>query len=240
MVSAACLGKQSCTLLSTDEFFGGNPGCKEPASLAVQVLCADSTLRHTSWDFSRMDGLVEDFMAAQKLETDGSVGRAESVIFNPSTPPQWAYALGANRRLPYPDDPSQVTWTYEQGGPQELVSPELIGDYFGRVFAHYAAGGHTDEYGVFHPSGYRYSIPYWEVLNEPEGEHHHTPLTYTSMYDSVAAGMSRQAPGAPSQRLRFVGMALEGHNEWTWWTTFLNASTCHCLLSLLRSTALPG
>jgi hypothetical protein len=224
VVSAACLGRQSCTLLSTDAFFGGSPGCRGPASLAVQVRCADAALRHTSWDFSRMDGLVEDFMAAQGLGADGSVGRAEAVVFNPSTPPQWAYALGANKRLPYPDDPSQVTWGYEQGGPQQLVSPELLGDYYGRVFAHYASGGFTDEYGTFHPSDYRYNISFWEVLNEPESEHHHTPLSYTGLYDAIAAGISRQAPGAASQRLRFAGLALEGHNEWDWWRTFLNAS----------------
>jgi hypothetical protein len=224
VVRAACLGRQSCTLLSTDAFFGGSPGCAEAASLAVQVRCADAALRHTSWDFSRMDGLVEDFMAAQGLGADGSVGRPEAVIFNPSTPPQWAYALGANQRLPYPDDPSQVTWGYEKGGPPQLVSPQLLGDYFGRVFSHYAAGGFTDESGVFRPSAYKYSIPFWEVLNEPEAEHHHTPLSYTQLFDSVAAGIFRQAPGAASQRLRFAGLALEGHNEWDWWRTFLNAS----------------
>lgn len=224
VVRDACLGRPACTLLSTDAFFGGSPGCAAPPSLAVQLRCADPALRHTSWDFSRMDGLVEDFMAAQGLGADGSVGRAEAVIFNPSTPPQWAYALGANTRLPYPDDPRQVTWGYEQGGPAQLVGAELVGDYFGRVFSHYAAGGHTDEYGAFHPSNYTYRIPFWEVLNEPEAEHHHTPLSYTQMFDSVAAGISRQAPGAASQRLRFAGLALEGHNEWDWWRTFLNAS----------------
>ena len=226
VVARACLGKPSCTLLSTDAFFGGNPGCRGAASLAVQVRCADAALRHTYWDFERMDGLVEDFMAAQGLGADGSVGagRDEAVIFNPSTPPQWAYALAPNQRLPFPDDPSQVTWSYEQGGPQQLLSAELLADYFGRVFSHYAAGGHTDEYGVFIPSAYRYSIPFWEALNEPESEHHHTPSSYTALFDSIAAGIRRQAPGAASQRLRFAGMALEGHNEWDWWRTFLNAS----------------
>ncbi len=226
VVRDACLGRPACTLLSTDAFFKGNPGCAGRASLAVQVRCADPALRHTSWDFSRMDGLVEDFMAAQGLGADGSVrpGAEEAVIFNPSTPPQWAYAIGANTRLPYPDDPRQVTWGYEEGGPAQLVGAGLVGDYFGRVFAHFAAGGHSDEYGAFHPSNYTYKIPFWEVLNEPEAEHHHTPLSYTEMFDSVAAGISRQAPGAASQRLRFAGLALEGHNEWDWWRTFLNAS----------------
>ena len=224
VVRAACVGKPSCTLLSTDAFFGGSPGCKQPSSLAVQLRCADAALRHTSWDFSRMDGLVEDFMAAQGLGADGSVARPEAVIFNPSTPPQWAYALGTNTRLPFPDDPKQVTWAYEKGGPQQLVSPELVADYFGRVFAHYAAAGFSDEYGVFHSSNYSYNIPYWECLNEPESEHRHTPDSYTAMYDSMTAGMARQAPGPASQRLRFAGMALEGHNEWEWWNFFLNAS----------------
>jgi hypothetical protein len=38
-----------------------------------------------------------------------------------------------------------------------------IGSYFGRVFAHYSAGGFADEYGSFRPSYYNYSIPYWSV-----------------------------------------------------------------------------
>ena len=43
-----------------------------------------------------------------------------------------------------------------------------IGSYFGRVFAHYSAGGFTDEYGTFRPSAYNYSIPYWCVARTRE------------------------------------------------------------------------
>lgn len=31
-----------------------------------------------------------------------------------------------------------------------------------------------DEYGVWHESGHHYTFPYWECLNEPDSEHHHT------------------------------------------------------------------
>ena len=54
-----------------------------------------------------------------------------------------------------------------------------IGDYYGRLFSWYTQGGFTDEFGKRHESGYHYSIPYWEVLNEIEFEHQMTPETYT-------------------------------------------------------------
>ena len=226
VVRGACVGRRSCTLLSTDAFFGGSPGCASgAASLAVQLRCADASLNHTSWDFARLDALVEDFMRAQGSAPDGSVAREEAVILNPSTPPQWLYSLGANDRLPFPDDPARVTWTYEQGGPSQMSdsSGRAIADYFARVFAHYSSGGFRDEYGVFRPSPYNYSIPFWEVLNEPEDEHAHTPATYTALYDQVAAALAREAPEAAA-RLRLVGLALARHNEPAWWRTFLNAS----------------
>jgi hypothetical protein len=50
VVAQACVGKSSCELLSTDEYFGGNPGCRSGrASLAVQVRCDDAAQQHTSW-----------------------------------------------------------------------------------------------------------------------------------------------------------------------------------------------
>jgi hypothetical protein len=50
VVAQACVGKSSCELLSTDEFFGGDPGCKSGrASLAVQVRCNDASQQHTYW-----------------------------------------------------------------------------------------------------------------------------------------------------------------------------------------------
>ena len=227
VVRAACVGKRACTIFATDEFFGGSPGCASgAASLAVQLRCGDAALQHSSWDFARMDGLVEDFMAAQGSAPDGSVSRADAVILNPSTPPQFLYSLGPNRRLAFPDNPSEVTWSYEQGGPGNMVDPSgrAIGDYFGRVFAHYAAGGFRDEYGTFFPSPYNYSIPAWEVLNEPDDEHSHTPESYTAIYDAITAGLAREAPEAAA-RVRFVGLALSAPlRELDFFSHFLNSS----------------
>ncbi len=76
-----------------------------------------------------------------------------------------------------------------------------------------------DEVGVTHTSGLFYNISHWEILNEVESEHKQTPQFYTQLYDAVTAAMSKVQPG-----MKFVGMALESHRNWPWWTYFLNAS----------------
>ena len=58
----------------------------------------------TSWDFSLIDPMTEDFMNA----TAG-----HSVIINFSTIPQWMFKT--EKPVPYPADPDQVTWDYEKG-----------------------------------------------------------------------------------------------------------------------------
>ena len=71
------------------------------------------------------------------------------------------------------------------------------------LFSWYTQGGFTDEFGKRHESGYHYSIPYWEVLNEIEFEHKMTPETYTKIYDSVVESIRKSAP-----QTKFVGLAL--------------------------------
>jgi len=58
----------------------------------------------TSWDFSLIDPMTADFMEA----TAG-----HSVLMNFSAPPQWVWKT--EKPVPYPADPDEVTWTYEQG-----------------------------------------------------------------------------------------------------------------------------
>lgn len=108
----------------------------------------------------------------------------------------------------YPDDPLGEIWNYESG--TALADPTLkaLGDYYGRLVAHYVEGGFIDEAGVFIP-GYTYNIDIWEVLNEVEGEHHMTPQTYTAVYDAIVAGIRRWAPKG-SANMKFMGLALEG------------------------------
>ncbi len=146
----------------------------------------------TSWDFSVIDPMTIDFLEATK---------GHPVILNFSTIPQWMYKT--DKPVPYPADPNQVTWDYEKGSELRDPSCKEVADYYARLLAWYTQGGFTDELGTRHESGYHYQIPYWEVLNEPEGEHNPSPETYTRIYDSVVAAMRNVQPNT-----KFVGLAL--------------------------------
>ena len=151
----------------------------------------------TFWDFSVIDPMTIDFLDATK---------GHSVILNFSTIPQWMY--NADRPVAYPDDPNQVVWEYEKGTELRDVSMKEVADYYGRLFAWYTKGGFTDEFGKRHDSGYHFSIPYWEVLNEPDFEHQITPETYAEIYDAVVESIRAVEP-----KTKFVGMALAAPSE---------------------------
>ena len=72
----------------------------------------------TSWDFSLIDPMTEDFINANA---------GHSVILNFSTIPKWIFKT--EKPVPYPADPDQVTWDYEQG--TEFRDPSLreVADY---------------------------------------------------------------------------------------------------------------
>ncbi len=146
----------------------------------------------TSWDFTLIDPMTIDFLEATK---------GHSTILNFSTIPQWMYKT--KKPVEYPADPDQVMWTYEQG--TELRDPSMkeVADYYARLIAWYTKGGFTDEFGKQHKSDYHYSIPYWEVLNEVDFEHHFDAETYTRLYDEVVLAMKQVQPD-----LKFVGLAL--------------------------------
>ena len=148
----------------------------------------------TSWDFSLIDPMMEDFMNAQT---------GHSVIINFSTIPQWMFKT--EKPVAYPADPDQVTWDYEKG--TEFRDPSLkeVGDYYARLVSWYTQGGFTDEYGKRHDSGHHYKIPYWEVLNEVDSEHRMSPQTYTRVYDAIVSSIRRVEP-----QMKFVGVALAG------------------------------
>jgi len=160
----------------------------------------------TSWDFSLIDPMTIDFLDATK---------EHSTILNFSTIPQWMYKT--DKPVEYPTDPDQVTWTYEQG--TELRDPTMkeVADYYARLLAWYTKGGFTDEFGKRHESGYNYSIPYWEVLNEVDFEHHMSPETYTRLYDEVVLAMKKVQPST-----RFVGLALAMPTEPRYFEYFLD------------------
>jgi len=146
----------------------------------------------TFWDFSLIDPMTLDFLEATK---------GHSVVLNFSTIPQWMYKT--DKPVTYPDDPNKPVWNYEQG--TELRDPTLkeVADYYARLMSWYTKGGFTDEYGKHHESGYHYSIPYWEVLNEVDFEHSMTPQTYTRLYDAIVTAMKNVQP-----ETKFVGVSL--------------------------------
>jgi hypothetical protein len=148
----------------------------------------------TSWDFSLIDPMTEDFINA----TAG-----HSVILNFSTIPQWMFKT--EKPVPYPADPDQVTWDYEKGTEFRNASLKEVGDYYARLVSWYTKGGFTDEYGKRHESGHHYKIDYWEVLNEVDFEHQMSSETYTRVYDAIVASIRHVDP-----QMKFMGLALAG------------------------------
>ncbi len=146
----------------------------------------------SSWDFSLLDPILEDFMKA-------AAGRP--VVMNISTIPQWMFKT--EKPVKYPDDPNEIIWDYEQGTELRDPTGKEVGDYWARVVSWYTKGGLTDEYGKWHESGHHYKFEYWEVLNEVEYEHTMTPEIYTKLYDAIVTEVRKVAP-----EMKFVGMAL--------------------------------
>ena len=106
----------------------------------------------------------------------------------------------------YPDDPLGEVWDYEQGGALADPTGKAVGDYYGRLLAHYVEGGCVDEGGRFIP-GYNLTFSHWEVLNELE--HGLSPELYTILYDAIVAGILRWCPNG-AKNMKFMGLALGG------------------------------
>ena len=151
----------------------------------------------TSWDFSLIDPMTKDFL-------DATAGH--STVMNFSTSPNWLYKT--DKPSTYPADPDKVTWDYTQGTELRDPSGKELGDYYARLVSWYVNGGFTDENGVRHESGYHYSFPYWEVLNEVDFEHKMTPQQYTERYDAIVSAIHRVSPTT-----KFVGMALAAPSD---------------------------
>jgi len=160
----------------------------------------------TSWDFSLIDPMTEDFMGAVA---------GHSVIMNFSVIPQWMFKTP--QPAAYPADPNQVTWDYQQGTQFRDPSLQELADYYARLVSWYTEGGFTDENGRRHASGHHYKIDSWEVLNEINGEHRMSPQTYTRVYDAIVGAIRKVAP-----RMKFVGLALSTTLHPDYFEYFLN------------------
>jgi len=150
------------------------------------------TGQKTSWDFSLIDPMTKDFLAA----TEG-----HPTVMNFSTIPTWLFKT--DKPATYPADPIQVTWDYTQGTELRDPTGKELGDYYNRLVSWYVNGGFSDENGVRHESGYHYKLPVWEVLNEVDFEHKMTPEQYAQRYDAIVEGIHRASPDT-----KFMGMAL--------------------------------
>lgn len=150
------------------------------------------TAQKTSWDFSLIDPMTKDFLAA----TEG-----HSPIVNFSTIPNWLFKT--DKPVTYPADPNQVVWDYTQGTELRDPTGKELGDYYARLVSWYVNGGFSDENGVRHESGYHYKLPMWEILNEPEFEHSTTPEQYTQRYDAIVSAVHEVSPDT-----KFVALAL--------------------------------
>jgi hypothetical protein len=155
------------------------------------------TAQKTSWDFTLIDPMTKDFLAA----TEG-----HPTVMNFSTIPAWMFKT--DKPVTYPDDPNKVAWNYTQGNEPRDPSEKEIGDYYARLVSWYVNGGFADENGVRHESGYHYKFPVWEILNEPEGEHDTTPEQYTKRYDAIVEAIHRVSP-----ETKFMGLALEAPRD---------------------------
>ena len=146
----------------------------------------------TSWDFTRIDPSPSTCSKPPK-------GIRSCSTSAPSRPG----CLRWIKLVPYPENPDQPIWNYQQG--TELRDPSLkeLGDYFARLVAWYTKGGFEDEFGKYHQSGHHYPIDYWEVLNEVDFEHNTTPEQYTERYDAIVSAIRSVAP-----KMKFVGMSL--------------------------------
>ena len=150
------------------------------------------TADRTFWDFTDIDPIAKDFLAA----TSG-----HSTVMNFSTIPAWLFKT--DKPVTYPANPDQVDWSYTQGTELRDPTGKQLGDYYARLVRWYTRGGFRDELGRWHQSGYHYSFPYWEVLNEVDFEHNTTPEQYTQRYDAIVSAIHRVSPDT-----KFVGLAL--------------------------------
>ncbi|CAF4871721.1 unnamed protein product, partial [Rotaria sp. Silwood1] len=208
IVQRVCIGQKTCSVPATSDLFG-DP-CKRTAKrLLIQIQC-NPPQNNTYYNFTYLDTMLEDFLDA----TDG-----HSRIISFSTQPNWLFKQDTPHI--YPDNASLADWGYPVGTVLVDDTMQALGDYYGRLFAWYTRGGFIDEYGRKHTSNYEYNWDYTEIFNEVESEHHMNVEFYTRAYDAVIQGIRRHTN---NYDMKYVGMALGGHNEFDWYRYFLNHS----------------
>ena len=161
----------------------------------------------TSWNFTLLDEHFLDVWNAVQGGSSEHGNLGDAVIPNFSTPPTWLYS---GTDWSYSKECSQANGCkssgYEKGTAPASFHGGLtaLGDYYGRLLSWYTQGGFTDELGNRHTSGHHLNITTWEVFNEPDYEHRHSPETYTLEFDAIVAGIRRHAD--PGKKIKFIGM----------------------------------
>ncbi|HWB92928.1 MAG TPA: hypothetical protein VG605_13790 [Puia sp.] len=171
-----------------------------PYPKAAVVELRPPTAKETFWDFSYADPAMEALMKAQ----DG-----RSVVINFSTTPVWMWKT--KDPVDVDADPDKVNWRYNQGVELRDSTGQEVAGYYARLISWYTQGGFTDELGKYHASGHHYKIAWWEVLNEPDLEHHLSPQLYTRLYDAIVTEMHKVSP---ETRFTGISVALETNPEW--------------------------
>ena len=107
---------------------------------------------------------------------------------------------------------------------RSLVDPtcQQMARYMGRLVSHYTNGGHTDECGHWHESGFHYDWWGLSVLNEDE--HNIEPddgTAYTTCYDAIKKEVAKVNP-----TITLVGPEIAGTSGHSteYLMNFLNAS----------------
>ena len=177
------------------------PWFANPRAVVPELTPSDCTATKpaTNWNSSYFDAIIEDFMGAV-CGANAATGACKlSVVQQLSTMPAWMYEGGlcypykakttpyAHDCLPaYPWNTTENFAEYQAG--KSLVDKTCgqMARYMGRLVGHYTAGGHHDECGHWHASGYNYSWFALSVLNEDD--HGCAPddgTWYTTCYDAI-------------------------------------------------------
>jgi hypothetical protein len=210
IIEDQCVGFSSC-LFPINDTYVPDPCSNETFSkwLAVQATCS-AVSGTTSWNFTLIDPLVEDFLNA----TGG-----RNVTINFSTQPEWMWVTPGQVKFTKGENVGVSNWAYEQGTSLRDPTLQQVATYYKNLLSWYTKGGFVDEAGVTHKSGHYYDISHWECLNEVDAEHAMSKEFYTQVYDAMANAMREVQP-----TINFVGMALAFHREFDWYEYFLNAS----------------
>ena len=164
------------------------------------------TATETSWDFTYIDPLVQDYYKNTRGKHHINMG----------TIPRWMFNVPEEN---VPTDPAASFYAYTDGTTGDLLkdpSGKQFADYQVRLYEWLTKGGFTDELGKFH-KGHHYKVDFWGVLNEPDFENHITVEQYTKIWDSVTTAIHKVDP-----EVHFFSAEVSGA-EVPWAKYFLDA-----------------